>query len=80
MLSLNGMRPFGVKPRNKTVRAWLKANNIIPLGAGCYNLGVPYAFNEMFHCISFKSSNFPSKSAQFWMERWEPNDGADEGG
>jgi hypothetical protein len=73
------------------VRAWLKANNIIPLGAGCYNLGVPYAFNEiglllikkikwMFHCISFKSSNFPSKSAQFWMERWEPNDGADEGG
>jgi len=30
------MRPFGVKPKNKTVQAWPKADNIIPLGAGCY--------------------------------------------
>jgi hypothetical protein len=36
MLSLNGMRPFGVKSKNKTIRAWPKADNIIPLEAGCY--------------------------------------------
>lgn len=24
------MRPFGVKPKNKTMRAWPKADNIIP--------------------------------------------------
>ena len=36
MLSLNGMRPFGGKPNTKTVRAWLKVDNIISFRAGCY--------------------------------------------
>jgi len=30
------MGPFGVKPKNKTVQAWPKADNIIPLGWSCY--------------------------------------------
>jgi hypothetical protein len=42
MLSLNGMRRFGVKLKNKIVRAWPKADDIIPLRADRYNMSFLY--------------------------------------
>ena len=46
MLPLNGIRPFGVNPiLEKIVRTWLKTDNIVPLGEGCYTLpNSPFIF------------------------------------
>jgi hypothetical protein len=56
MFSLNGMRHFGVKSKNKTVRAWPKEDNIIPLGAGCYI--VHHALNIF---LSLEDSHFDNR-------------------
>jgi hypothetical protein len=59
-LSLNGMMPFGVKLKNKTVHSWPKMNNIIPLRVCCYMARI-MNYNESLVLIiveTFASRNF----------------------